>query len=104
MSRITVESATVEAVKVTITTRLDPTADAIEFQLTDNNTTTPTGSWTGGTWDGTWSAVTGKVSAFSPPIGGTGFLLTERTHHKLWVRWTISSETPVMLAATILAT
>lgn len=103
-SRLSLEHTTVETLPTTITSRLDPTGDTVEFNMTAATLTSPSGSWTAGTWNGTWNSTTGEVVALSPLIGSGAFVLTEGTFYKLWVRWVHGSETIVALAATIHAT
>ena len=99
-----IEHTTTEIMEVPIVSRLDPTGGAVEFQMTAHNVTSPTGSWTAGSWNGSWNSTTGKVTALSPIIGSGSFALTEGTLYKLWVRWTIGSENPTVLAGVIRAT
>ena len=95
------EHTTAEAIAVTITSRVDPTGDPIEFNLTTAGTS-PSGDWYPGTWSGDWDPVSGDAAAFSPVLTGD-MALEERTTHTLWVRWTMGPETPVH-SATIFAT
>lgn len=103
---IVLEHTTEESLRVTITARVDPTGNNVEFNLTAGTATTPGATWLAGTWDAAgWSSTTGKVAALSPVLNvATGFDLTEGDRFKLWTRWTQGSETPVHLAATIRAT
>ena len=93
-----------ESLGVIITSRLDPTAQPPEFNLTAYSETSPGVTWTPGTWDGTWDSETAKILALTPIIGETPFVLTEGEMHKLWVRWSFGGETPDDVAAVIRGT
>lgn len=90
-----IESASVESVRVKITTRVDPTGNAVEFSVTTGRRADP-GTWVAGTWDTTWNLESGRVEALSPTIGTAGDLaVAADTSYDLWIRWTAGSETPV---------
>jgi len=85
MKDILIESASVEAVKVTIKADADPTGSAVEFLVTANTATSPSGTWVAGSW-GTWE--NGVVVATTPTLGATGasIVLTEGATVTLWCR------------------
>lgn len=96
------ESATAEALRVTVVSRADPTGTNPNFEMLVHTATSPTGTWSAGTWDGSWDPVSGEVSAITPVIGtGQTLDLTENQFHKLWMQWTHGSETPVKLVAIV---
>ena len=101
MSNVELEHTSVEKLTVTIRSDTDPTGSAVEFEMTAASATSPTGSWTAGTWDTTWNATTLRVGSLTPAIGGAGFALTEGERYRLWVRF---SSTVIKLAAGIFAT
>lgn len=77
------ESSTVEALTVTFRADTDPTADTIEFALTAETVSDPSG-WSAGSW-GTYAS--GSVTATTPTIGASGTLtLTEGSSYLLWAR------------------
>lgn len=85
MNTIQIESASVEALTVTIRATADPTGDDIEFLVTPDTATSPSGTWVAGTW-GTWA--NGVVTATTPTLGASGAALdlTEGTPVTLWCR------------------
>ena len=94
-----IESTTAERVPVTLWTTADPTATLPEFSITTGTRSDP-GTFQNGVWDSDgWDSTTGRVVAWSPVVGsGQALDITEGTNYDLWVRWTISGETPVKLA------
>jgi len=101
---ITIDSSTAERVPVTIATSADPTGGDVEFSLTTGASPTV---WVAGTWDGSWNATTGRVSALSPLVGDGQDLDTDTdgvSDWSLWVRWTVGTEVPVRLATKIRVT
>lgn len=96
---ISVPSATsVEKLRATVTTSADPTAGAVEWQLTTVGAQ-PTGSWVAGAWSGSYA--NGQATAVSPlVVAGLG-ATTGRYH--VWVRFTPlgSSETPQRIAGVL---
>lgn len=92
---IDLESTSSERKRVRITTRVDPTGNAVEFAVTTELRSDPDG-WRPGAWDGTWNSEDGSVDALSPTIGAAGTLVVEEGNvYDLWVRWTAGDEDPV---------
>lgn len=102
IDRVTIESASAEALAITCTAPADPTGAAVEFEITSNDATSPAGSWSAGSWESSWDSTTKKATAHTPTIGAAGTLtITEGSYHRLWVRY---SSSVVKLAAIIRAT
>ena len=84
----------------------DPTGDDIEWLVTSGDTDPdPAGTWTAGTWTGTWSSATGRVDARSPTVGGSTAAIdldaTGEGEYVLWCRWTAGTSRPVKDVATV---
>lgn len=103
-TRLSIESASIETLGVTIMSEEDPTDGDVDFSLVAHEATSPS-SWTAGTWDAgvTWTASTQRARAITPTIGASGadIELTEGEFYKLYVR---VNDGPVKLAATIRVT
>jgi hypothetical protein len=100
-NRLRIESGSAEPVLSICEAPTDPTGQAVEFQMTDCDATTPTGSWTAGSWhaDYPWNPTVREAGAQSPTIGAAGDLVaTEGNIYNLWVRY---SGTVVKKAAII---
>jgi len=101
MRTLTIESGSAEPIDVVIKATADPTGGDAEFQVTTLDTTTPSGSWSAGTWQTAYDSTTGKVTARTPTVGASGTLaITEGVTYQLWIRW----GTVVKRAARIYAT
>lgn len=100
---ITLESTTKEKRPYEVTAPSDPTGTLPAFALT-TTTTQPT-TWVNGEWVGTWSSTTGKATALTPLMGaGQALDLTPGVDYDLWIRPTVGSEQPVLLADRIRVT
>ena len=84
---ITMESASSEQFDIPIRSEDDPTGAAVEFELTLTTVTSPTGSWTAGTWPGTWDSGSKRVTARTPTIGPAGLVVAEGSSYWLWIRY-----------------
>lgn len=103
MSSITIESASIESLTVTVTSDGGPdNGEPIEFLLTPKADTSPSGTW----FPGTYQSVTGDVGIATTPLIGAGELLNivEGNDYRLWVRWRAGLETPVMMATVVRVT
>ena len=97
------ESTTKEKLRVHLISRADPTGSAVEFSVTAIDAADP-GTYSAGSWEGTWNTTTGRVVALTPTIGATGTLvIAGATSYKLWIRWSFGSETIVQMADTLIA-
>jgi hypothetical protein len=100
MSEIVIPSASsVEKLAALVVTDTDPTGDAPEWQATATGGPA-TDDWETGEWDGTYSS--GRATALSPVIATLG--IDEVGTWRLWVRWTVGSETPVRMAGQVKVT
>jgi hypothetical protein len=95
---ITLESTTAERLKATIETSEDPTGTAPEFALT--TTTTEPSTWVAGSWNGTGTWNTDNtiltIDAYTPIMGdGQALDTNAATDYDLWIRWYLSTQTPV---------
>lgn len=100
-----IESTTAEKIPVRIETAADPTGNAVEFAVTAASAETQPTSWVAGSWDGAWSATTGRADALSPVTGASQALAVTPGDYVLWVRWSIAGgETPVRDVATLRVT
>lgn len=85
---IRIESGSAEPVDVSIRADSDPTAAVPAFELTAATVTTPTGSWSNGTWETAWDATSKRLTARTPTIGAAGTLAAaEGTENTLWIKW-----------------
>jgi hypothetical protein len=92
---VTLWAATVESLEVPIITSSDPTGTAPEFALSAAGATAP-GTFSAGTWAGSWDASTLRATARTPSIGGTGTLtVTSGTSYLLWAKVTLGGEVAV---------
>lgn len=90
------ESGSIEVIPVEVTTASDPTGAAVAFSFTAS-TATDAGAFTAGSWSGTYDADTDIVIALTPTCGSASATidLTSASKWRLWVRYTIGSETVV---------
>ncbi len=94
MSRMyEVASTSTEVVPVEITTVADPTGGAVSFSFTAK-TATDAGSFTAGSWSGSFDATTGRATALTPslPASGATVVLAEG-RYKVWAKWIVGGET-----------
>lgn len=94
-----VESDSIEVVDVPIVTPADPTGGSVSFSAVAITTDDPKPSpstFTDGSWSGSWDSTTKKVLAQTPttPASGTDLELSAGDY-RLYVKWTVGSETPV---------
>ncbi len=83
-------------VPIQIETSGDPTAGAVEFSFTAKTATDP-GSFTAGSWSGSFDATTGMVTALTPTLPTTGAdVELAEGRYKVWARWTVGGETVVV--------
>jgi hypothetical protein len=99
---IDIESTTSERLIIPVTTTEDPTAAVPEFQLTTGDRGDPTGTWEPGTWGSAWDPDNGRIDAESPTVGAAGVLvIAQGERYDLWIRWTVTGESPVKRVATL---
>lgn len=100
----TIESTTKEKLPFTVTAPGDPTGNPPQFALT-TTTTQPTWPGVAGEWVGSWSTTTGTAEALTPLIGaGQALDVTPGVDYDLWIRPTVGTEQPVLLADRIRVT
>lgn len=102
MQVVQVESSSVEVIEVEVTTAADPTAGAVTFSFTAHTATDP-GTFSSGSWDGSFDATTGQVTALSPTVGSSSATvdLTSASKWKMWIKFIVGSETVVKPVATV---
>ena len=93
MGRVQSVSSLADVVmQVEVSTPADPTGDPIEFAFTQGGV--DASSWTVGAWVGSYAD--GKAQAISPLLPSSGSTVTlAKGRWRVWVRWTVGSETPV---------
>jgi hypothetical protein len=92
---VTLWAATVESLEVSISTDVDPTATPPQFALSAAGSTSP-GSFSPGTWAGTWNASTEQTTARTPSIGSGGTLtIASGSSYLLWTKVTLGGEVAV---------
>jgi hypothetical protein len=91
MTLLIPSAASVESLSAVITTSADPTAGAVTWQATAVGSQ-PVGTWVAGSWSGYAAPYATTVSPLLAALG-----LTTGTW-RLWVRWTVGSETPIRIA------
>jgi hypothetical protein len=92
MTLLIPSAASVESLSAVITTSADPTAGAVSWQATAVGSQ-PVGTWVAGSWSGSYAS--GEATTVSPLLAALG--LTTGTW-RLWVRWSVGSETPIRIA------
>lgn len=83
----------VEKLRAYIETTADPTGDTVEWQLTAVGTAPAAGSWSAGSWVGSWDAGHQRAQTSSPLVVSELGAVTGE-HYDVYVRWTVGSETP----------
>jgi hypothetical protein len=84
---VRIESASAEPIDVTLIAAIDPTGTPPSFQVTLSTVTTPTGSWSNGSWLTAWDT-SGRLTARTPTVGAAGTLVVvEGGEYTLWVKW-----------------
>jgi hypothetical protein len=91
---IDVESSGLRRLPVEIRSQLDPTGSPPLFALTTGRRSDPSG-YVAGTWASAWSALDGRVDAWTPTIGDSGSLVVAAgSIYDLWVQLTTSLDQP----------
>ena len=91
---IDVESSGLRRLPVEVRAQLNPTTTPPEFSLTTGRRADP-GAWFPGVWASAWSALDGRVDAWTPTIGDAGTLLVvSGTIYDLWIRYATAVDQP----------
>lgn len=99
---VTIYAASVESVELPIGTNADPTGTAPAFALSTVDAVAP-GSFTNGTWVGSYDTVTEQTTARTPTLGSAGSLtLASGTDYKLWAKVTLGSEVAVWVVGKVI--
>lgn len=90
------ESGSVEVIPIEVKTAADPTGAAVSFSFTAS-TATDAGSFTAGSWSGTYDTDTDIAIALTPTCGAATATidLTSASKWRLWITYTIGSETVI---------
>ena len=92
---------TVESVQVPIKTNSDPTGTAPQFALSTTAAVTP-GSFTTGSWSGSYSSTTGLTTAVTATLGTAGSMtIATGISYSLWIKVTLGSEVAVWKVGTV---
>lgn len=85
MKVVTIESASIETLTVTLRSTSDPTGGDVEYVVTASSATSPSGTWQAGSWGSYANKI---VTSTTPTLGASGATLelTEGNEYTLWVR------------------
>jgi hypothetical protein len=101
MTTVIPSLASVESLRATITTSADPTGGAVSWQATAVGTAPSSGAaWIAGSWSGAYA--NSQATTVSPLIAALS--ITTVGTWRLWVRWTVGSETVIRIAGDLRVT
>lgn len=94
MKRV-MDASSAERHAIVVRTSADPTGSPPEYGVTTTHETPP-GSWVVGQWVSAWDSDTKLIESVTPIMGeGEALAVTGEQTYVLWIRWTVSGETPV---------
>jgi len=95
-------AATIESLEVPIETNSDPTGAPPQFCLTSTSASAP-GTFSAGSWVGTYNADTQLTTARTPTIGSAGSLtIASGQSYSLWVKVVLGGESAVWIVRPLL--